>query len=86
MTHRHVEFQIDPMRIPTVAATYAKTRQMIADYARAFDAENGDTLNEYVDRASFDVYPASLGQKHDRAEFRRGLKAAIRGLAREARA
>lgn len=64
--------------------TDSNIREMAQKYAAAFDPANGDSLAEYCERASFDVYPASvfLSGRQQRIEFSRLVKASIRELAK----
>lgn len=60
---------------------FTKTRELAAEYASRFDADNGDSAAEYAEMASLEVFPA--GQKHvsvARAEFRGLVRAAIKEL------
>lgn len=43
-------------------------------YAKAYNADSGDSLTEYVRRASFDVFPVTTHSDGERAEFRRMLR------------
>lgn len=47
-------------------------------YAKAYSPSSGDSLTEYVRRASFDVFPAMSHSDSERAEFRRMLRNELR--------
>lgn len=63
--------------------TDSEIRQLAKQYAERFDVDNGDSLEEYCERASLDVYPPrnrSGVALSGRADFRRLVKAAVREL------
>lgn len=73
-------FVANPLKIPSIALSFAVQREMALQYAEAFDPENGDNLADYVHQAGIDVYPTSKGRLQDRADFRRLLRAELRRL------
>lgn len=60
-------------------ATIEIDSQTIAEsYALAFDSDNGSDAAEYIDRVSFDVYPAKFGRTKERQEFRKMMRAFLK--------
>jgi hypothetical protein len=65
--------QLDPtivQQMPIVKEL--ETIKRIAQaYANGYDADCGDTVREYVDRAAYDLYPSVLSTKNgERANFK----------------
>jgi len=66
--------------------TDSQIRQLAKTYAERFDVDNGDTLDEYAIRASYDVYSAHLqNYNHKRIDFRNLVKASVRELEKATR-
>lgn len=48
-----------------------KLKSMAQDFANAYDADNGDSVREYCDQASRDVYPSGVSRFNgERANFK----------------
>jgi hypothetical protein len=79
-----VTFNFDPMRVPAIANYFKNIRDVAKQYADAYSPDSGDSVAEYVHRASYDVYAPILGKNVNaaRMEFRRLVRAFIRGRRR----
>ncbi len=76
---RHLEFDINPLAVVLLQNAYALMRDLVAGYAKFYNPDSGDTIQEFVNQASFDVYPANQpGLNRERSEFRIALRAAIK--------
>lgn len=53
-------------------------REMAEAYAKAYNADSGDTVEEFCLRASFDVMPANYGTTRARRAFRNELMMRIK--------
>lgn len=74
-------FVCDPLKIPSIALSYAKQRELVEQYARAYSDEHGESISEYVSRIGVEVYPGHRRTLHGvRANFRNSLRAEIRKI------
>jgi len=86
MRTRHVEFAVDPLRIPSIALSIAHTRQMVEALALQYvnHAKEDESTTEFVRRVSDDAFPPRLDkfQPGARANFRADLRKEIGRLER----
>jgi hypothetical protein len=71
MTHRHTDIPASAVQEIENALGLDKVKEIAQAYANGYDADCGDTIREYVDRAAYDLYPSVLSTKNgERANFK----------------
>lgn len=71
MTHKHLDITPEEANEIYVALGLDKLKEMAQDFANAYDADNGDTVREYVDLAARSVYPSGVSRFNgERANFK----------------